>query len=91
MAQSALKRAGPSQSGCRPRVPRQFWDDQEWALENYQQLALEYPDEWVAIADKKVVSHGTDIAEMQRSTRSKTRRKHIPILFVEGSAHVYHH
>jgi hypothetical protein len=26
------------------KIPQEFWDDQEWALDNYERWIEEYPD-----------------------------------------------
>lgn len=44
---------------------------------------------WVAVVDKKVVSSGHRIAKIKKIASKETGRLHIPVLFVEGSPHVY--
>ena len=89
MASTKPKGAGPRPTRDPEQVPKQFWDDQEWALDNYAELSGEFPDQWIAVVDRRVVCHGKNIDELRRTARSKTRRKHIPILFVEGAVQVY--
>jgi hypothetical protein len=38
-----------------------------------------YKGEWIAIADKKVVSHGKDAQEVYKSAQKKAKKKHISL------------
>ena len=71
------------------RMSKEFWEDMRWALDHYQELMEEYPEMWVAVVDKKVVSSGYHIAKIEKIASKETGRPHIPVLFVEGSPHVY--
>lgn len=71
------------------RMSREFWEDMRWALDHYQELMEEYPEMWIAVVDSKVVSSGHNIAEIKQIASKETDRLHIPVLFVEGSPHVY--
>lgn len=66
-------------------TPLSFRKDQEWALENYQQFMKEYPDQWIAIYDKKVVATGKDLAMVEEAAKKATglRSEKIPVLYIE--------
>ena len=71
------------------RMPKRFLEDLNWAYSQYSNWIKKYPEEWVTIVNKKIVSHSKipDVAE--RIARKKTGMKFIPSLFVEGRIHVY--
>jgi hypothetical protein len=71
------------------KIPQEFWDDQEWALDNYERWIKEYPDQWIAVVDKRVVAAGKDIEAVELSAKKKTGREYIPVIFIEGCVHVY--
>ena len=73
----------------REPMPPEFWEDEEWAFANYECWMEKYPDQWIAVANKQVVAAGLDIEKIRRIAREKTGRKHIPVIFVEGTIHVY--
>ena len=50
-----------------------------------------YPNQWVAIVDKKVVAAGTTIAEVEKEGTEKTGRDEFPIYFAERGIRVYKH
>ena len=67
---------------------KKFWEDQEWGFKHYSELVRKYPDQWVAILDKKVVASG-DLAEVEMEAKRKTGKKYIPVIFVESGSHIY--
>lgn len=54
-------------------------------------LQSKYVDEWVAVVDKKVVSHGKDIKKLKDEAEKITKipRNEIPIAYIECGANVY--
>ena len=66
-------------------TPLSFREDQEWALENYQQFMKEYPDQWIAIYDKKVVAKGKDLTLVEEAAKKVTglNSEKIPVLYIE--------
>lgn len=69
--------------------PKEFWEDERWAYSHYQDLASRYPDRWVAVIDKKVVSAGTNLGRVIEKAEKKAGTREFPLLFIEGGAHVY--
>jgi hypothetical protein len=47
--------------------------DREWFLKNYQELVKEYPEEFVAIWDKKVVADASDLDELKSKIPTKLK------------------
>ena len=66
-------------------TPLSFRTDQEWALENYQQFMKEYPDQWIAIYDKKVVATGKDLTSVEETAKRATglNSEKIPVIYIE--------
>ena len=66
-------------------TPLSFRRDQEWALENYQKFMKEYPDQWIAIYDKKVVATGKDLTSVEEAAKKVTglNSEKIPVLYIE--------
>lgn len=69
-------------------IPKRFWEDRKWGFDHYQELVDKYPDQWVAIVDKEVVSAG-NLGEAEAEAKRKTGKKHIPVIFVERGSHIY--
>jgi hypothetical protein len=65
----------------------QFWEDMQWGEDNYSELAKKYPDQWVAIVNKKVVASGQSLRDIEIEAERKTNKKKelIPTIFVDGA------
>ena len=72
-----------------PPTPKAYWEDSDWADENFSKLAEDYPNLWVAVVDKKVVAAGNVISEVEKIAEEKTGRKSFPTVFAERGIHVY--
>jgi hypothetical protein len=70
------------------KMPDEFWEDRDWAFDNYSEWMKKYPDQWIAAVDREVVAAGKDIGEIERTAREKTGRKHIPVIYVEGRVRI---
>lgn len=77
--------------GIMENVERRYLEDVKWGLSNYFNLMKKYPDKWVAIVDRKIVSAGENIekVELDAEKRSGRDKKNIPVVFVERGAHIY--
>lgn len=71
------------------QMPLEFWEDKDWAFDNYERWMAEYPNQWIAVVGKEVVAAGKDVQEIKTIAREKTGRKYIPVIYVEGDIHVY--
>lgn len=69
--------------------PKEYWEDSKWANEHFTEILREYPDQWVAIVNKKVVAAGRTIADVEKITTEKTGRDDFPIYFAERGIRVY--
>ncbi|MFQ6087915.1 MAG: DUF5678 domain-containing protein [Candidatus Methanofastidiosia archaeon] len=68
---------------------KEFWEDKNWAYENYSELVKRFSDQWIAIVDKKVICADPDLEKVEKKAREKTSKKHIPIIFIESGMNVY--
>ncbi|MDI6794339.1 MAG: DUF5678 domain-containing protein [bacterium] len=70
-------------------LSEEFWNDDKWVHENYQGLSEKFPNQWVAVADKKVVSAGENLERVETEAEKKTGKRDFPLLFIERGAYVY--
>jgi len=70
-------------------ISSEFWEDEDWAYDNYIELVKMYPDQWVAVVDKKVIASGNNIAKIVEITEQETGRKEFPVIFLEKTVRVY--
>jgi len=75
--------------GISTMEPKEFWEDKEWAIEHYIELQKQYMDKWVAIVDKKVVSSGENLGDVEKHAAKKTGKKYIALIYVESGAVFY--
>lgn len=66
-----------------------YWEDYQWANENMAELARNYPNQWVAVIDKRVIAIGPDVRSVESKAKERMDRAEFPILFVERGIHVY--
>ena len=66
-----------------------LWIDQEWGFKHHTELLKRYRDKWIAIVNKKVVASGSDLAKVEKLAQKKTKKKYIPVMFVESGSHIY--
>jgi len=69
--------------------PKEYWDDVKWAEEHYAELTRQYPNQWVAVVDQRVVSAGRSLRQVLNEAKACTDRPEFPHLFVERGVHVY--
>ena len=71
------------------QIPKRFWEDNEWRMQNADKLREIYKGEWVAIVGKEVVAHGDSPVEVREKAERKTGFNHLSVDFVESGAHIY--
>lgn len=71
------------------KISKEFWDDDEWAENHYIDLQDKYKDEWIAVVNEQVVSHGKSLAKVEEEAKIKTSKKEISLTFIECGNHVY--
>ncbi len=70
-------------------IPKRFWEDAKWGRKHATQIWEKYPEMWIAIVNKKVVSYGKNLEEVRNTAREKTGVKHAVIQFVDGGSCIY--
>jgi hypothetical protein len=83
-----MKRNGKPLEPPRP-LPRSWKAEYDWAFSQYEELAKQYPNEWIAFADRRVLAHGKALMTVLTQAKRKVQRREIPHLFVERGIHVY--
>ena len=43
-------------------TPKQYWEDEKWLNKNGTKLSKKYPNMWIAVVNKKVVSYGKNLS-----------------------------
>jgi hypothetical protein len=68
-----------------------FWDDQEWGIQHYGELVDKYRNQWVAIVDQRVVSHGYELSPVEGEASQKTGRAkgQIALIYVEAGNQIF--
>ncbi|MFQ6062780.1 MAG: DUF5678 domain-containing protein [Methanosarcinales archaeon] len=70
-------------------IPKQFWEDLKWGRKHRSELLMQYPDQWIAIDNKKVISAGKSLSAVEEEAKKKTKKKQIPLLFIDCGDHIY--
>ena len=70
-------------------VPKEVVEDYRWADAHHAELAKKFPEKWVAIIGKKVVSHGNRPDHVLAQAYRFTKCPDIALHFVEGRLHLY--
>ncbi|MBI5287068.1 MAG: hypothetical protein HY878_05715 [Deltaproteobacteria bacterium] len=74
----------------KPQIPpKTFWEDDNWAHENYQTLLKNYPNKWVAILNKTVICAHENLGVVKTFLARKIKSRAIPLMRIEDSSHVY--
>jgi len=72
------------------KVPKRFWEDEEWAEEHMAELQQKYSEKWVAVVNKKIVGVGEGAGLAREIAQKKTGIKEfIPVIFVESGQNLY--
>lgn len=70
-------------------APKYIEEELDWAYSIYPELEKKYPDMWIAVFGKKVLSYGKSLKKVLEKARAKTGLRDIPHLFVEKGIHIY--
>ena len=63
----------------------------DWAIANWGKLAKRYPNQWIAVAHRRVIAAGPRLNRVLDQARRQIEWKEIPHLFVESGVHLYAH
>lgn len=75
-----------------PKTDPHFMKELDWALSQQGAWMHLYPDEWVAVFERKVVSHGKNLATVEEEAEKMTKcpAGEIPVIFVECGRHLWY-
>ncbi len=72
-----------------PPIPKRWFEDEKWMNEHLRELREQYPDQWVAVVNGKVVAAGKNLAEVERLAEERTGEKEFPVRLVEATRKFY--
>jgi len=52
-------------------LPKGYIEDRNWAHDHMGEFVEKYPNQWVAVYNKEVVSVGTDLGEVEKEADKK--------------------
>lgn len=61
-------------------ITKRFWEDWNWAREHISELAVKYPDKWVAIFEEKVIAANSELGRAEDEAMPKVSEKRIPLI-----------
>ena len=70
-------------------VPKQYWQDSQWAYKHFTDIVKMFPDKYVGIYKKNVIASGKTIEKVRETAYKKIGIKEIPIMFAEKKIYVY--
>ena len=70
-------------------ISRSYWEDSRWAHAHSQELSEHYPNQWVAIYNKQVVTAGRVISDILEEARRKAGDHEFVVFFSEKGIHIY--
>ncbi len=72
-----------------PPIPKRFFEDHKWLVEHSPDLAGQYPDQWVAVHDRKVIAAGKDAGQVLRSAQEITGERDVAMDLVSTTRKFY--
>ena len=69
--------------------PSEFWEDHRWSLDHAAEISEEYPNQWVAVCNKKVIAAGKEGGEVKRIALQKVGDRRVVIFFSEKGIRIY--
>ena len=70
-------------------VSKEYWENSEWAYEHMKEISAKYPNQWVVVFDKKVITASRSGSEAERIAKEKVGSREFVILFAEKGIRVY--
>ena len=84
-----MARKGTAAVPAPPHIEMRYFDDQKWISEHAQELTEQYPDQWIAVYNKEVVTAGKDAGEVLRSAKEKTGGRDIALELLSSIRMLY--
>lgn len=73
-----------------PKPPSQnFLSDREWAHEHLAEISKQYPNRWIAVHKKRIISANENGAVVERISHEKLGHYSFFIFYAEEGVHVY--
>jgi thymidylate kinase len=60
-----FRRLSPEENEKAARELRAFEEDSDWIEEHYQELLAQYPEQWVAVQNKRVIASDPDLSALR--------------------------
>lgn len=60
-----FRRLSPEENERAARELRAFEEDSDWIEEHYQELLAQYPEQWVAVQNKRVIASDPDVTALR--------------------------
>lgn len=70
-------------------VTPKFWRECKWIDDHYEELVKKYANRWIGVVNQKVAAASSNLAEVEKEILNQTKRKDIPIIYIEDGSHVY--
>ena len=72
-----------------PPIPKRYFEDEKWLREHRNELAEQYPDQWVAVFHQRVVAAGKDLGEVRRAAHEQTGERDVVLDLVSPTRMFY--
>jgi hypothetical protein len=73
-----------------PQPPsKNYLADREWAHQNLAEISKQYPNQWVAVFNKKIISASINGAEAERISYEQLGHQDFFIFYAEKGIHFY--
>ena len=73
-----------------PPSPKKYWEDRKWVSEHISEISEKYPNQWVVVADKKIIAAGEDGQAVRDKALKMVEHEDFVIFFSEKGIHVYY-
>lgn len=74
----------------KPRpLSKKYFEDFDWAYEHYTELAKKYPNKWVAVGNKKILSVSRSSTKALELAHKRVKAEQVPVVFIEKGIHIY--
>ena len=71
------------------KADKEFWEDLKWGEKHNTEFLKKYRDQWIAIQNKEIVASGSNLEEVEKKAKEKTKKEWVPVIFVQGGEHIY--
>jgi hypothetical protein len=73
-----------------PKPPsKNYLADRKWVHKHLAEISNQYPNQWVAVFNKKIISASVNGAEAEKNSSEKLGHQEFFIFYAEKGIHVY--